>query len=909
MSAWYKSLLERELPLEISAMAELAATMCGVNLAFIGFENKNVWQLTWPQGMLPVKSNQLFHFCDSVLEHGDKLFIANSDLVMGQTSEFGLLAGIRLFINRDYPVGVLCVASPDKLVLSDAQKKSLIQLGIQTSIAIKMWFDNEKLRSDKASLMDKVAHTSTLYSNQETKETLTDSEMRLNLVLAGINDGWWDWDLVGEQLYYSPKWWSMLGYEPNELPATPDLWRDLLHPDDEQDVLDVHENYIEKGADTYEVEFRLQHKDGHYVPVLSRGYISRNKEGNPIRLSGSNMDMTEIKKAKEALGETMDRIKSVADNLPNGVIFQYVLHPDGTREVPYMSSGAKNMFGYEAEEIIAKPALVFGLIHPDLEEMSEAIGHSSNHLTDFDLQYQIDCNGQIKWAHTRSKPKRLPNGATRWDGLTVDITEQKMASELVKKTKRELQSILVTIPDLLFRFDKDYRYTYCHATTPEDLVVPVERLLHSKMDDFLPPELVVKTKNAIQNAHQSGRVEVFEYDLEIPKRGQEWFEARIVSTNQDEALCIIRNITERRRAEDALQKSQSNLRTVFDNTEVGYCLFDHDLFLVSFNKPAQNFATAEFVRPLELGVQFFDYFPDASKAPAKQVLYAVLEGQTFQYDRLFPKQNEDDKWYNIKYSPVASLEGKVTGVVMAIENISDRKKNEIALTKSFELVTDQNKRLLNFSYIVSHNLRSHTSNIKSILALLQYAESDEDRNEMLQMLEGVSNTLSETIHNLNDVVSIQTNLNHVVQPLKLRHFIEKAQVVLADQVAVKNATIINEVEEGVMVDYNPAYLESIVLNFLSNAIKYSHPGRPPVVTLRCYQAEQQTVLEIADNGIGIDMKLHGDKLFGMYKTFNGNVDAKGIGLFITKNQIEAMGGKVEAQSKVDIGTTFCVYFK
>lgn len=244
-----------------------------------------------------------------------------------------------------------------------------------------------------------------------------------------------------------------------------------------------------------------------------------------------------------------------------------------------------------------------------------------------------------------------------------------------------------------------------------------------------------------------------------------------------------------------------------------------------------------------------------------------------------------------------------------VENITDRKEAELELNKSLELVTEQNKRLLNFSYIVSHNLRSHTSNIKSLLDLLRYAESEVERVEMMHILHNVSNVLDETIRDLSHVVSIHTNLNHTIESLHLREYVDKAILVLGEQIAMKKANVQNHVPEELKIKYTSAYLDSILLNFISNSIKYSHPERVPEVNISCLLESDKVVLIISDNGIGIDMEKNGKKLFGMYKTFHGNTDARGIGLFITKNQIEAMGGKVEVESEVGKGTTFRVHIK
>ncbi|MGX7666213.1 sensor histidine kinase [Flavobacterium pedocola] len=242
-------------------------------------------------------------------------------------------------------------------------------------------------------------------------------------------------------------------------------------------------------------------------------------------------------------------------------------------------------------------------------------------------------------------------------------------------------------------------------------------------------------------------------------------------------------------------------------------------------------------------------------------------------------------------------------------DITKSKETEIELNNSFKLVSEQNKRLLNFSHIVSHNLRSHTSNIQSLINLIEMSEDKTEQQELLGLLKSVSETLDETMDNLNEVVSIQTNINPLVEELNLNRFIKRVQEILRDQILKNEATIINHVSEDVSVKFNAAYLESILLNFISNSIRYRHPDRKPVIELSYLERDNYKILEISDNGIGIDLKKNGEKLFGMYKTFTNNPESRGIGLFITKNQIEAMHGKVEVESEINKGTLFRIYFK
>lgn len=145
--------------------------------------------------------------------------------------------------------------------------------------------------------------------------------------------------------------------------------------------------------------------------------------------------------------------------------------------------------------------------------------------------------------------------------------------------------------------------------------------------------------------------------------------------------------------------------------------------------------------------------------------------------------------------------------------------------------------------------------------------------------------------------------------LNLYAYIEMALHNIIAMTQNTQATIYNEIDEDVYVKGIPAYLDSIILNFLTNAIKYRSKKRAPIIELKSEIEDDYVVFKIKDNGLGMDMEKYGKNIFEMYKTFHFNEDAIGIGLFITKNHIESLGGKVTVTSEVDVGTTFLVYLK
>lgn len=257
-------------------------------------------------------------------------------------------------------------------------------------------------------------------------------------------------------------------------------------------------------------------------------------------------------------------------------------------------------------------------------------------------------------------------------------------------------------------------------------------------------------------------------------------------------------------------------------------------------------------------------------------------------------------------SELINLNGKQMKLSGFID-ISRRKKIEYSLNKSLQLVSDQNTRLLNFSYIVSHNLRSIAGNIKSIVRFLGLSKTEDEKKLLLDNLRIVSDNFETTMLHLNEIVQINSNVNIYLEQLNLHEYASKTIEVLQDFIESKTAKIHNSIPVNFVVKYNPAYLESILYNFISNALKYSSPERIPEIHLEACWEQDRPVFICKDNGMGIDLEKNGAKLFGMYKTFHGNKDAKGIGLFMTKNQVEAMHGKIEVESQVGIGTIFKIY--
>jgi diguanylate cyclase (GGDEF)-like protein/PAS domain S-box-containing protein len=152
-----------------------------------------------------------------------------------------------------------------------------------------------------------------------TQRALKRSEERLNLMLQGSNDGAWDWNLVTGEVYFSHRWWAMLGYQPGELPATPKLWLALTHPLDSLRVSAELDAMLVDHSTSFELEFRMLHKLGHEITVLERGFVSRDTHGQAVRLAGTLTDITARKQLELRLERSEARLSAFFEAIPDSV--------------------------------------------------------------------------------------------------------------------------------------------------------------------------------------------------------------------------------------------------------------------------------------------------------------------------------------------------------------------------------------------------------------------------------------------------------------------------------------------------------------------------------------------------------------------------------------------------------------
>lgn len=399
-------------------------------------------------------------------------------------------------------------------------------------------------------------------------------------------------------------------------------------------------------------------------------------------------------------------------------------------------------------------------------------------------------------------------------------------------------------------------------------------------------------------------------------------ENELILTNKNLEETVKLRTVELNNALEGAQTAEANLKAVFDSAHVSIIETGINGIIKNFSKGAEVLlgykseevvgkGTPEFIhlekeikeRENELtkvfgkevkGNDVFIEYPKLGKYDSRQWTYVRKNGTTF------PVQ--------LVVTAVKDQHENITGFLGIATDISDLEKAKSNLEILTEQLQRKNNQLLNFANITSHNLRSPVSNLNMVLYLYKESEDSEEKETLMAHFETLIKHLTETLNQLVDSLTIQEDKGMHREWLSFQDTFNKTKEIFIGTILETRAVITADFSASPQIEYPKSYLESIFLNLLSNALKYRSPDRVPQITFKTAQCNNTTVLKVSDNGLGIDLKKHSDDLFGLSKTFHPNPEAKGVGLFMTKLQIEAMGGSITTESEVDKGTTFTIVF-
>jgi signal transduction histidine kinase len=247
-----------------------------------------------------------------------------------------------------------------------------------------------------------------------------------------------------------------------------------------------------------------------------------------------------------------------------------------------------------------------------------------------------------------------------------------------------------------------------------------------------------------------------------------------------------------------------------------------------------------------------------------------------------------------------------------IQSMNDHLQTEVnnrtrELNHANQELIEQNSQLEQFGFIAGHNLRAPLARILGLTNLLTIS-LEAEKGMILEKLLWSAKDLDQVIQDLTSILNIKKHTSNLVQ-VDLKKSFDLVKRTLEKEIEKSQAVVRADFSPSEMVFAVELYVKSILYNLISNAVKYRDPERPVSIVVATAIEKDFVRLSVTDNGLGIDLSRYKQSLFGLYKRFHTHMEGRGLGLYLVKTQIEALGGKVDVISELNKGTTFFVYFR
>jgi PAS domain S-box-containing protein len=399
-----------------------------------------------------------------------------------------------------------------------------------------------------------MALAAVLQERRRAEKSARRNEENLAMAMNAAQMGTWEWNIIEGTSKWSDETQRMFGRLPADSEGTPEDFFASVHPEDRKLIKQALHRAVTEGS-PYESEFRMLHPDGRIRWVRGKGKVLNDETGKPLRMIGLNADITEQKQAQEALRRSEVQLAR-AETFSLVMVTHVGLDGRWLKVPPKLCE----LLGYTEQELLARTFK--DATHPDDFEAdwSQHQRLIRGEIKSLDLEKRyIHKDGHILWAHLSCAVVEDDAGKpVHFITYIRDITDQKFAEQALRESNERNQAILRALPDLMFLQTKDGVYLDYYARDKRNLLAPPESFLGRNIREVLPRELADRVNACVARLDGTMETQVLEYSLLIGDE-ERHFEARLVSTEGDKVLSIVRDVTEARRAANALRESEEKL--------------------------------------------------------------------------------------------------------------------------------------------------------------------------------------------------------------------------------------------------------------------------------------------------------------------------------------------------------------
>lgn len=685
-----------------------------------------------------------------------------------------------------------------------------------------------------------------------------------------------------------------------------------------------------KGEKEFDTDFRIVWPDGSIRYLKAKAIVHWDSSGKPTRMVGTNHDITTNVEFQNKIKESNERNMIFIEQAP-GAIAMF------DTNMCYMAASKQWIKDYNLTglELINKSHYeIFPEIGDDWKKIHQDCLKGEINQCDESIFERED--GSIQWITWDVRPWYLYEN--KIGGIimyTADIThikhkdlEKRKIEEILDKTN-EIARIGTWEVNL-----KSNTINWSRITKEiHEVTQYYQPELSTAINFFKPGESREQIEKAVAEGIENGTPYDLEVELTTFKGNNIWARA-IGQAEFEKGKCsrlygVFQDITKIKHTEKILSRANEELKAIFNNELISIIVTDPNGTITHFNTGAERMLHYSAEEMIEINNPIILHLENEVNQQGIQLsekLGREIKGFEVLSEIAKNQNQKSEEWTYVRkdgsilhvlltITALKAEDGEILGFLETGIDITEKLENQqnlLIAKENLEILADklsgQNKQLANFAHITSHNLRSPVGNLNTLLSLYNNSDDDEEKTLLFEKFGIVIGHLTSTLNSLIEALLIKEKSINNLENIEFESVFKKIKEIVTAQIMETKTEIQSDFSQAPNLIYNNEYLESILLNLLTNAIKYRSPDRTPKIEIKTYLVEDKTVLTFSDNGLGINLNRHKDKLFGLHKTFHRNSDAKGVGLYLTKTQIESMGGTISAESEVDKGTTFKIVF-
>ncbi|MBP7282223.1 MAG: PAS domain S-box protein [Leptospiraceae bacterium] len=494
--------------------------------------------------------------------------------------------------------------------------------------------------------------------------------------------------------------------------------------------------------------------------------------------------------------------------------------------------------------------------------------------------------------------------------------ERKRISIQLEESEEKYRNLFHFSPTPMWVYDMDnFHFLDVNEAAIRNYGFGREEFLSMTIKDIRPKEDIIRLEDAVQFSKKNPST-FFTGEFRHKKKSGEIFEVEIQSNVIEfngikSEIVLATDITKKKVEEHRLKLLESVITNATDSILITEAepfdlpgpriIYVNDAFtkMTGYTKEEVIGETPRILQG-----------PKTSRKTLDKLRLALENWESCEVELINYRKNGEEFWVNFTIVPIANEKGWFTHWIAIERDITLKKKEEQEKEQLIRELTQNISDIRQFAYITSHNLRAPLSNLIGLLNLTEdIVVQDETLKEILFGFKTSTNHLNETVEDLIKILIIKDKNSIAQEEIQFETIFQKVFTQTKNLIKENNPKIKYDFSLAPNVFFNPVYLESIFLNLFTNALKYSSPTRNLEIKIHSKRIGNEIQLEFEDNGIGINLKRHKDRVFGLYQRFHNHQNSKGLGLYLVKSQLETLGARIEIESRVDEGTKFFIKFK